>query len=224
MLCREWSLVHTAVDHQKIIGLKCRCWTCQHCQPDRRRELIRRAMCGEPNTFITLTVNPQTGEGPNERRRMLSAAWNMLVKRIKRRYGLKAFPFLAVVEKTKAGEPHLHVLARVRWIDQRWLSAAMAELINAPIVDIRRIDGRGRAMGYVTKYVGKSPHQFGTSKRYWFSRDYAPDWNTTRREPGAPIVEWYVIRQSIAQYLSTIDVHGWNASLIRGGVMLTRRC
>jgi len=89
-----------------------------------------------------------------------------------RRYKLKAFDFMAVFEATQAGTPHLHILARVRWIDQKWLSDTMNDLIQSPIVDIRRIDNRGRAVAYVTKYVGKCPTQFGHSKRYWKSKCY----------------------------------------------------
>jgi hypothetical protein len=48
----------------------------------------------------------------------------------------------------------------------------MAELIGAPIVDIRRVKSTDAAANYVAKYVGKQPHHFATCKRYWSTRDF----------------------------------------------------
>jgi hypothetical protein len=87
-------------------------------------------------------------------------------------YELTALPFLAVFEQTKLGWPHLHIVCRVPWIDQRWLSAQMDKAIGAPIVDIRRIANLQELAGYVAKYIGKDPHHFEGTKRYWKSKDY----------------------------------------------------
>lgn len=91
-----------------------------------------------------------------------------------------ALPFLAVFEATKLGEPHLHILCRADWVDQRWLSAIMKEQIGAPIVDVRRVRQGDRALLYVSKYIGKSPHRFSGTKRYWTSLDYIPSYDKRR--------------------------------------------
>ncbi len=89
-----------------------------------------------------------------------------------RHYKLAKLPFICVFEATKLGWPHLHILLRSQWIDQRWLSAQMADLIQSPVVDIRRIKSRQQVVSYVAKYCGKAPKQFGSCKRYWKSQDY----------------------------------------------------
>lgn len=171
-LCGSRSLVKD--DGAKIIAatLKCRSWRCDSCNPMRVAQLRRLAMSGHPMTFITLTVNPHNFDSPEDRARRLADAWRKTVKAACRKYQYKTIEFLAVFEKTKAGEPHLHILSRVKWLDQGWLSARMNEYIGAPIVDIRRIDNAGRAAAYISKYLGKDPHQFGTCKRYWTSRNW----------------------------------------------------
>lgn len=172
MLCSEATVVNLGVQEGRAVTLKCRAWSCDLCGPDRRRQLIALGKSGNPNTFITLTVNPESGSGPQARARALADAWRVIVKRAKRRYGYETIPYMCVFEATKKGEPHLHILARCRWLDQRWLSGQMADLTGAPIVDVRRITDPDRTAGYVAKYCGKDPHHFGTCKRYWRTRDY----------------------------------------------------
>jgi hypothetical protein len=89
-----------------------------------------------------------------------------------RRYGWRKLPFIAVFEQTKLGWPHLHILLRSGFIDRSFISSIMAELTDSPIVDIRLIKSQAQIAGYVAKYVGQEPHQFGKCKRYWQSQDY----------------------------------------------------
>jgi len=94
---------------------------------------------------------------------------------------LPPLPFFAVFEATKKGQPHLHIVLRAPFMPQKWLSAQMLELLKSPILDVRAIDSTTRVAAYIAKYLGKDPHQFGTCKRYWHSKD----WNVTP-EPEAP--------------------------------------
>lgn len=80
--------------------------------------------------------------------------------------------YMAFAEETEQKEPHLHILLRTDYIPQSWISQQMKELQNSPIVWIEKIKGPRAAISYVTKYVTEAPAQFGTSKRYWVSRDY----------------------------------------------------
>ncbi len=174
MLCRDWTLVKQIGSETHATPLKCRCWSCELCAPDRKRQLRALAYAGRPTTFLTLTVNPAWFADRNVRARELVHAWQLLRKRILRRPGVERLPFLAVVEATKAGEPHLHVLMRAPFIPQAWLSKQMQELIGARIVDIRRVDSVGRAAAYISKYLGKAPTKWQGCKRYWRSQDWAP--------------------------------------------------
>jgi len=185
MLCGEGALVNVGVNRLRATVLRCRSWTCEWCSYDRRRQLTAQAIDGNPNTFITLTVDPSRFQTPLNRARELVIAWRHVVKRAKKEYGYRSIPYLCVFEATKRGEPHLHILCRVPWIKQKWLSKQMVELIGAPIVDIRRITNSSMVAGYVAKYVGKAPHKFGTCKRYWQTTDYS------QRKWEAPEKEWF---------------------------------
>lgn len=134
---------------------------------------MREAREGNPSTFITLTVNPIRGESAAERAAELVDAMRTMFKRARRKFTKQKLEYLAVFEETKKGEPHLHILARAPFIPQAWLSEQMAELIQAPIVDIRRVNSARGAAQYVAKYVAKGPKSFGSLKRYWSTPGYA---------------------------------------------------
>lgn len=170
--CGQHSLVKHAPGFKEAITLRCRSWTCPDCQPKRRARLIAQAIGGEPNTFITLTLPSHRAADAEDAVKELSRAWRIIRKRDGRRRKAKPIPFLAVVELTKAGTPHLHIIARCKWMDQAWLSNCMAEIAQAPIVKIQRIDNKGRVAGYCAKYCGKDCAKIGTNKRYWQSRDF----------------------------------------------------
>lgn len=172
MYCGEYTLVNRTDDAVHAVTLHCRAWSCETCGTRRRAALVEEAAAGKPNTLLTLTSPRGTVEGQPQRRRDLGRAWALMRKRAMRHYSLKELPFLAVVERTKAGEPHLHILLRVKWLDQAWLSEQMKGLNGAPIVDIRRITSTRMAINYVTKYIGKAPARFGRQKGYWSSRDW----------------------------------------------------
>lgn len=181
MYCSEHSRVKRSIDQIEYSVLYCRSWSCATCQPKRRAQLVAQAVRGTPNTFITLTLPSHWAARPDEAVKELSRAWRIIRKRDARRRNAKPVPFIAVVELQKNGTPHLHILCRAKWIDQKWLSECMTELLEAPIVDIRRIDNIGRVGAYVSKYMAKEPRKVGSNKRYWQSRDYA-----LSKRPAAP--------------------------------------
>lgn len=153
--------------------VRCKSWLCPRCLPVRRRQLRAKAFGGNPTTFITLTSNPHIGIDPTDRARILVSGWRQLLKEIEKRYHYGKIAYLAVMEATKRGEPHLHVLCRTKYIDQRWLSQTWEALTGAKIVHIRKVESNEQASRYVAKYTSKSPQRYGTMKRYWCSRDYA---------------------------------------------------
>jgi hypothetical protein len=172
MYCQSTTLVKYGQDTREATALRCRSWLCPECAPVRAKQLICDVMRGAPTTFLTLTCRRVEGEHPNTAAKRLIDAWRRARRQWMRRQGIKKLPFFAVVEQTKLGWPHLHIMLRGVWIDQRWLSRTMEALANSPIVDIRRIENAGRAAVYVAKYAGKANHKFGTCKRYWSSQDY----------------------------------------------------
>lgn len=183
MFCKDACLVNAVGLTSYASPLFCNSWYCEICQPRRSARLKALGREGCPNSFITLTVNPENGAGVSERAQGLVAAWRTIRQRACKKYGYDSIPFMAVFEETKKGEPHLHILARCKWIDQKWLSEQMDALTGAPICDIRRVQDAKSAAWYVAKYCGKAPHRFEGVKRYWTSQDW-------RIEPeAAPIMD-----------------------------------
>ena len=210
IFCGEFTLVNHGVEQARAITLKCRAWTCDLCQPDRKRQLSALAGAGNPTVFITLTSNPAVGLDPLDRARKMVEAWRVVIRRCKRRHGYQTIPYFCVFEATKAGEPHLHILARISWIDQKWLSAQMADLTGSPVVDVRKIRSARMAAAYVTKYVGKAPQKFGTLKRYWFTRGWEVD--PYQPEPDDSIWSnlWTITRKSLDVIQADWAFQGWS--------------
>lgn len=196
-ICREWALVKATPSEARVKSLHCRTWTCDCCGEERRRQLMAQAMSGRPNRFITLTCNPRVGNSPSERLQLIAYAWRTYVKRLRREHPDEDIEYMCIAEPHLSGEPHVHILFRGPFIPQNALSAAFAELINSPIVDIRKVKDARFAARYVAKYVTKQPHQFDTCKRYWQSRHFQlPD----EREPPVlplPDVPWRVEMRSV---------------------------
>jgi hypothetical protein len=173
---------------------------------------VSLAKSGQPTTFITLTSNPRIGTSPGARARALADAWRVIVKRACRKYRYKSFPYFCVFEATKKGEPHLHILARVKWIDQKWLSRQMNSLTGAPIVDVRMVKSAGQIAQYIGKYVGKAPHRFETCKRYWRT----VSWVLIKPEPldmtGQWFDGWKVCKRSLAYLRDEWELRGWEVA------------
>jgi hypothetical protein len=172
MFCAEWALVKTEFRTATVIPLKCKCWTCDECRPGRTRRLVEEAKRGAPTLFITLTSRRRASLTPSQAAQALVAAWRQVRREYIREHGKGSLPFLAVFEATKKGWPHIHIVARAKWLDQRWLSRRMAALNNSPVVDVRRVHGLSKVAAYVSKYIGKNPHRFAGVKRYWRSLDF----------------------------------------------------
>lgn len=138
----------------------------------RRRLLIGEGKAGKPNRFITLTVNPNWFTSPEDRAARLAKAWRLTVAAYRHEFPHRECEYLCVFEATERGEPHLHIIFRGGWIDQKWLSAQMLKRMGAPIVDVRTVKSAQQVNEYVTKYISKRSIKFGTCKRYWRSAKY----------------------------------------------------
>jgi len=186
MFCEEWSLVKYENPTTTITPLRCKCWTCELCRPMRKARLVREARAGEPDLFWTLTTHRLPGRCPHQAARALVSAWRTVRAEYIKKNGAGSLPFIAVFEETRSGWPHLHLVGRCRWLDQRWLSRRMKALIGAPVVDVRRANGVQRVVAYITKYIGKNPSRFVGTKRYWRSLDYlSPEAKAELRGPAS---------------------------------------
>lgn len=212
MYCGSTALVKNVPTHKVIYCLKCRSWGCEDCAPERASQLRGLAKSGKPTRFLTLTIRFQEGDDADDAARRLARAWRLLRLRIKKRYRVKKVPFIAVWEATKRGAPHLHIFMRGRYLHQKWLSEQMDDLINSPVVDIRKIQNKDKAANYVTKYITKAAKQFAGCKRYWRSQD----WQLEKKEnPNGPDPEgtyWTKSGGNLSQTLEALLLQGgWAA-------------
>lgn len=170
--CSDRIVVHTSGNVKVAATLKCRSWNCPDCSERRQAQLIAEAIGGSPQRFITLTSRRVENKTATEAAQELVTAWRIIRRKITQGTNAKQCEFIAVFEATKLGWPHLHILQRGSYIDQRFISLEMNRLTNSPVVDIRIIKNASQIAGYVAKYIGKNPHKFGKLKRYWKSKKY----------------------------------------------------
>lgn len=195
---------------KRAIVLLCGAWTCEVCGPHRKQELIALAMAGAPNKILTLTSRRREDYSAAEAARDLVRAWRLIRRNLKTQYPKMRIEFLAIFEATKLGWPHLHILLRCGFLDQRHLTAEMLRLTNSPIVDIRAIKSRKGAAMYVSKYIGKAPGQFAKLKRYWSSKR----WLTTKRERAAFKKLWDRQQLSLREWMDAWRMFGWSVRLV----------
>ena len=181
--CPSYTAAIATVNSVRLVPLRCWSWHCPHCQPLRRRWLIKAALAGRPNRLLTLTVNRNAFPDPDQAAALLRRIFGLLILHLRRRFPAADIQYLAVMEATKAGHPHLHVLIRSAYIPQPLISRLMNRFMLSPIVDIRAIHSAPQAARYVAKYLGKQPHRFRTTYRYSRSRHFLPPGVTLRRPP-----------------------------------------
>jgi len=168
----------TLTAHSMVLGctilcqVKCKRWGCRHCGPRRIASLAFRVKSAKPDKFITLTVKPACWRNPreafDETRRKLS----QISGSIRRKFG--PFEYLRILEVTKKGWPHYHLMARCGYVPQKWLSARWDELTGARIVDIRKVNRNEDVYFYVLKYLSKCKHIPWTNRRVSWTREFFP--------------------------------------------------
>lgn len=203
------------VDQGKVaITLRCRAWTCPECREQRKRQLIAQAIGGKPEIFLTLTLRRQPQRTALSAARELARGWRLLRLRVMRDRGWKRLPFIAVFEPHQSGWPHLHILLRCKYIDQRWLSAQWQDITKDSFkVDIRKADSPGRSAAYCAKYVGKGSAKFGTCKRYWQTRDFDLR-SPVARPPLPPGFGWEREDICLERWINAFKTLGWHVERV----------
>lgn len=172
MFCREKTLTVERRMGAIATPVKCRSWLCPNCYEMRRANLIRLAASGKADRFITITCRRDQYATPDLAAAALAKAWARFVLHWRRKNKGAKGEYLCVIEAHKSGWPHLHILWRGPWIRWDYLKSQMTGLLNSPHVHIKRIFDGSSYASYVAKYIGKEAHKFGTTKRYWTSKNY----------------------------------------------------
>ena len=173
--------------------------------------------------FLTLTS--PAGDTPEASLRLLSARFEKL-RRLVRQYGHRGeFEFGGVVELTRRGIAHFHVLLRGPYLTQAAWSRLAAEAGFGRVVWIEAASA-DKLTGYVTKalpaYVTKGlrePEPFPRHfRRVRFSRGWAPGWVVPSRAPEDGATVWELVRPAtplMSTYLrlaalgNRADPEGW---------------
>jgi len=103
-------------------------------------------------SFLTLTSSPKS---KNDR---ILNHWNVLKKRIERKYG-KVYAFVVREYNKEATLIHLHILFYAPYIPVNWLSTSWNDIHKAKIVYIEGIkEGKlkSKVLGYMAKYISKT--------------------------------------------------------------------
>lgn len=148
-----WS---TRLNAWVIIANCCKQWGCPICGRQKIQHYARLVADAQANRLITLTVNPARYDSPRAAYDHTRRRIPILSARLRRTYG--EFEFFRILEVTKKGWPHYHLIARSPYIPQTELSQLWNELTGAPIVDVRKLDRRTNAYWYVTKYLAKQKY------------------------------------------------------------------
>jgi hypothetical protein len=211
MLCSEFSLVKHDRHQPEAITLNCRRWQCEHCRPKRQAEVRRLCRAGEPMLMVTLTDQVKPDGNQDEAAQRLVRAWRLIVKRYKRQHNQERFPYLAVVEETQQGWPHLHILCRERFISHEWLSEALHDITGSYVVWLTRLKSGRQGANYVSKYLGKDPHHYQGCKRYWRSQDWIVDrdaWDELHEKLRG---DWSRSQSSLHRLVATFKSRGYHA-------------
>lgn len=218
--CGEGIIATQGERVSRAVEKRCNSWTCPECAPRRQASLKALARGGNPTVFITVTHVRVEGMTPTEALARLVDAWRRFRRHEMKLRRWKRFPFLAIPEDTKLGWPHLHIVARCGWIDQKRLSQFMAEALASPIVDIRKVDNAGRAAAYVAKYMGKAPAKHGNLKRYWRSQDWdqrPPREEWTHLDPDE---RWSLSHEKLLEWSQRYFLKRWSINVQSRGYII----
>lgn len=172
MFCRSLTVSRCNGQTITAMPLICKCWQCELCREILQRKVIAKACAGQPDKFMTLTVNPRNHDNPTEAAHALKDAFQKLIRQLRREKPDADIQYLAVWERTKRGWPHLHVLMRSEYIPQKRIASFMEDAIGAPVVDIRGVGSVRQVARYVGKYLSKALEKFEGCQRHWNSRNW----------------------------------------------------
>ena len=136
--------------------VNCGSWSCSYCGP-RKARTARAAIRGAAEGlglkyFLTLTLDPKKLEHKKFAVPHLRLCFNKFRTALKRKYG-EAPTYICVLEFTKAGIPHLHILLD-RYVPQAWISDTWAGLGGGRIVFIKQVT-IANVSRYLSKYLTK---------------------------------------------------------------------
>ncbi len=162
-----WS---ETIERWCVIQIRCKRWGCRHCGERKIRHFGLKCQNAEPNRLITLTVDTKIWESPREAFEGTKRMVTRLAVKVRRAFG--EFEYFKVLEVTKKGWPHYHLIVRSGYIPHRFLSDEWNHLTGAPIVDVRKIKKPADVYFYIMKYLAKQKYIPWTDRRVSWSKHF----------------------------------------------------
>jgi hypothetical protein len=159
--CCRWALIYT---HGKYIVLKHKTqnkWLLirqfnrfQSAYKERLKEKLKWLRFVDFQTLLTLTVDPKRFALLHHEYHFVKKAWATLHRWLRKKYGV--FFYVCILEITRKGRPHLHILTTLPFIDvnetrEKWVKYGGGQQLRVDFLH-KNYD----AVGYVLKYVTKS--------------------------------------------------------------------
>jgi len=162
-----------ALQEWVLIQVRCKRWGCSHCGQRKMSSFGHRVANAQPNRFVTLTVWTEAYETPRIAYDKTRRAIGQLSRKLRKEFG--EFEYFRVLEVTKKGWPHYHLIVRSPYIPQQTISDYWARLARSKIVDVRKIRRPSDIYRYVVKYLGKQKYIPWTNRRVAWSRNFWKD-------------------------------------------------
>ena len=212
-VCGHSILATNGSESKRACRRCCGSWWHDPCHNVRKRKVIRQVLSGNPTKFLTLTTrNPGNGNPVAEAERM-SGALTIFAKRIARKLKIKKIEYAAFFEAHESGWPHLHIVGRWGFIKQKDLLKAWRQIVGSGGVNIIKPKTAGGVANYVSAYVGKGAHRFGTLKRYRFTRGY----KLPKKHNWKPVLDrdevWQLSAQRLADWCDALENRGWRFAI-----------
>lgn len=129
---------------------------------DRVRERLAWLHFVAFQTMITLTVNPKKFALLHHEYFFVKKGWAKLHRWLRKKYGI--FFYLCVLEVTKKGRPHLHILTTLPFVEVNELRELWVKYGGGEQMRIDFLHEKFDSVGYVLKYVTKSLVNFAGEK------------------------------------------------------------
>ncbi len=153
----EWHAIRQRVganDYVIPVARKCHSRFCPDCSWRRRKQLIEKMKYFQSRhgcIKMELTFDDSAPD-PYLNPRYYSETWDRFIKRLRRVY--PSIKYFRVVELTKSGRPHFHILLD-RFVSHEWVTENFPAVGGAKINWEKWID-KQNVFSYITKYITKA--------------------------------------------------------------------
>jgi len=172
---KKGALRGKELEDPSLLDKECQKWPrTSFCPTRASKRCFHRILSGleKGGQFRLLTLTSISGNQEIHR------CFRILIKRLRRRGLVKGY--IWVVEYTKSGLRHYHVILRGEYVAQALLSVWWQELTGAKVVDIRWVRSKKGMARYLVKYMVKELARYAWGWE-WVFRGFCKEWERLKR-------------------------------------------